>query len=165
MIVVSDSSPLNYLVLIEEIRILPTLFGQVIIPAAVASELQNPHTPAAVAAWLVSRPDWLIVQTPTIHEFDNDLAKLGAGEREAILLASEQPGEALLLIDEGKGRRAASRRQIRFIGLLGILEVAAARNLLDLPETVAKLTRTTFYVAPDLLRTLLERHAQSKRPQ
>jgi hypothetical protein len=39
MIVVSDTSPLNYLVLIEAERFLPDLFGRVVIPPAVLAEL------------------------------------------------------------------------------------------------------------------------------
>ena len=42
MIIVADTSPLNYLVLIGEIELLPSLFGQVIIPHAVLAELANP---------------------------------------------------------------------------------------------------------------------------
>jgi len=39
MIIVADTSPLNYFVLIREIELLPGLFGQVIIPRAVWAEL------------------------------------------------------------------------------------------------------------------------------
>jgi len=45
MIVVSDTSPLNYLVLINEIDLLPKLFGNVIIPEAVLAELSQRGTP------------------------------------------------------------------------------------------------------------------------
>ena len=40
MIVVSDTSPLNYLVLIDLQHILPDLFERILIPAAVRDELQ-----------------------------------------------------------------------------------------------------------------------------
>ena len=42
MIVVSDTSPLNYLVLIEEVEVLPAVFGRVVVPPAVVEELQAP---------------------------------------------------------------------------------------------------------------------------
>ena len=35
MIVVADTSPINYLVLIKEIEILPKLYGKVVIPQTV----------------------------------------------------------------------------------------------------------------------------------
>ncbi len=48
MIVVSDTSPLSYLVLIEEVEVLPAIFGRVVIPPAVVEELQAPGAPDAV---------------------------------------------------------------------------------------------------------------------
>ena len=45
VIVLSDTSPINYLVLVGHIDILPTLFGQVVVPSAVLAELQHHGTP------------------------------------------------------------------------------------------------------------------------
>lgn len=39
MIVIADTAPINYLVLIGEQNLLPTLFGQVIVPEMVLQEL------------------------------------------------------------------------------------------------------------------------------
>jgi predicted nucleic acid-binding protein len=103
MIVVSDSSPLNYLILIDPVPILPELFVQVIIPSAVNLELQNPGTPSKVAVWMRQRPAWLrIMNSATILEGEG-LERLGAGEREAIALSVQHGSGSLLLIDEGKG--------------------------------------------------------------
>ncbi len=41
MIIVSNTSPINYLILIGQIDLLPELFGQIIIPQVVYSELSN----------------------------------------------------------------------------------------------------------------------------
>lgn len=166
MTVVADTSPLNYLLLIDSIDILPQLFGQVLIPEAVALELQRSRTPPQVASWLASRPAWLVIQAPTqppLDAVDQELERLGAGEREAIMLASKHRPDALLLMDEVKGRRVANRRKLRVIGTLGILELAAVSGLLDLPVAVERLRQTTFHVAPSLLRTLLDRDAERKR--
>ncbi len=46
MIVISNSSPINYLVLLDEVEILPALYERVIIPQAVFDELQDTDTPA-----------------------------------------------------------------------------------------------------------------------
>lgn len=59
MIVVSDTSPINYLVLIQAIELLPKLFGKVVIPQAVLYELRQKRTPEAVKNWIDSRPNWL----------------------------------------------------------------------------------------------------------
>ena len=86
MIVISDTSPINYLVLTGHIEILPALFGQVVIPPAVVSELQHLATPPVVAQWMSQPPAWLLVRTPT--HVDADI-QLGHGEAEAISLAVE----------------------------------------------------------------------------
>jgi hypothetical protein len=52
MIVIADTTPLNYLVLIEQAEILPQLYNRVFIPPAVWEEFQRPETPSAVRAWI-----------------------------------------------------------------------------------------------------------------
>jgi predicted nucleic acid-binding protein len=98
VIVVADSSPLRYLILIEHVHILPALFGEVIVPPAVVAELTNERTPQEVRTWLAIRPEWLRVQAPR-----DTLARLRGeiddGEREAIALAVELAADALLIDD------------------------------------------------------------------
>ena len=48
MIVVADASPLNYLVLIDQIDLLPVLYQKVLIPEAVFAELRRPRAPKSV---------------------------------------------------------------------------------------------------------------------
>jgi len=55
VIVVSHTSPIKYLVLVEEIDLLPQLFGRVIIPQAVLDELQKTGTHGPVKNWIYSR--------------------------------------------------------------------------------------------------------------
>lgn len=62
MIVVSDTSPLNYLVLIELQDLLPNLFERVLIPEAVHRELQSPAAPDPIRRFLASPPVWLEVR-------------------------------------------------------------------------------------------------------
>ena len=83
MIVVSDTSPICYLLLIGEIELLPQLYGQVLIPQAVQHELANERSPAVVQAWIGQPPEWLAIQTVNIPS-DSDLANLDLGERAAI---------------------------------------------------------------------------------
>lgn len=62
MIVVSDTTPINYLILIGQIETLKELFGHIVIPEAVWDEFHNPGTPEIVRAWADSTPDWLEVR-------------------------------------------------------------------------------------------------------
>jgi len=62
MIIVSDTTPLRYLIEIEKAYILESLFGRVIIPQAVFNDLQRPKTPKPVKEWIVNHPAWLEVR-------------------------------------------------------------------------------------------------------
>src|SRR5438105_1302019 len=52
-VVISDASPLHYLILIGHAEVLPSLYTEVLIPEAVAKELQQPATPESVRDWIV----------------------------------------------------------------------------------------------------------------
>jgi predicted nucleic acid-binding protein len=158
MIVVSDTSPLNYLVLIGAIDVLPQLFGRVCVPEVVLAELRDPATPAAVRAWTQSPPGWILAQAPS-NPGDPALAKLHPGERHAIALARELHADHLL-IDERRGRRVAADLGVPVIGLLGVLDLAAAAKLINLRETIMALAQTSFRVDPALVDMLLERDAR-----
>lgn len=56
IVVVADTSPLNYLVQIRGEHILPQLYERVFVPAAVIEELEHPGTVPAVREWLANVP-------------------------------------------------------------------------------------------------------------
>jgi predicted nucleic acid-binding protein len=60
--VVADTGPLNYLIQIEAIDLLPQLFGRIFVPAAVQDELAHPLAPAVVRTWVAHSPPWLEVK-------------------------------------------------------------------------------------------------------
>ncbi len=142
MIVVADTSPINYPVLIDAIGILPELYKSVVIPQAVFEELQAEETPEKVRKWIVNLPDWFNVKQTTISPNFN-LSNLDAGEKEAICLVEELNADALI-IDDRAGREEATRRGIFIIGTLGVPNSAAEKDLLDLPDTLNKLQQTSF---------------------
>lgn len=156
MIVVSNTSPINYLVLLEKIDLLPILFGSILIPEAVHSELQHEEAPGEVQRWSGTPPSWLHVTTLTAEPAEL-LRRLHPGEREAIALAEEVEAD-LILLDEKAARDMAQTRGLNVTGLIGILDEAATQGLLDLSEVVAQLQQTTFRISPTLLRWLLQRH-------
>jgi predicted nucleic acid-binding protein len=86
-------------------------------------------------------------------EIDGDL---DPGEREAIALAQDHRPDVLLLMDEIKGREEAERRDIQTTGTLGVLDVAAAAGLLELPRALEALVRTNFQVASRIIKRLLD---------
>lgn len=164
MIIVADTTPIHYLVLIGEVDVLKDLFGHIIIPQSVVDELRRDRTPQPVKDWIDSQPSWLEVRTPSRHL--DDLAKsLGKGEREAIALAIELPADAVLL-DDKRAKSEARLRGLRVITILNILEGAAERDLLDLQNAIERLRLTNFYMPPErLLEELLEREKQRKESE
>ena len=61
MIAVADTSPIVYLVLIEEIELLPVLFTEVVVPLGVAAELSEPRAPEALRRWWDEPLGWVML--------------------------------------------------------------------------------------------------------
>lgn len=161
MIVVADTTPLNYLILIGKVDLLPILYGHVLIPPAVAAELSDRKTPDSVRQWFARGAEWLQVQAPERIPSDFPIA-LGPGEREAIALCEEIQSDALLL-DERDGRVEAERRRLTVMGTLRILGNAAEHDLVDLRAALTQLKATNFRASDFLYQQILVRHEQRKR--
>jgi len=155
VIVIADTGPINYLILIGEIEVLPALYHRVLVPPSVCEELKRPRAPEMVRAWIALPPAWLEIRSPGKSP-DAELSRLDAGERDAILLAEEQ-GADQIVIDEIRGRREAKRRQLPFTGTLGVLAAGAEQGLLDLGTAVDRLRQTNFHIAGEILDRLIGR--------
>lgn len=162
-VVVADTSPLNYLVLIGQIEILQVLYGRVLVPSEVLAELADSGAPPEVSDWIQARPEWLQVRAAQADQNDPALQEIDPGERAAILLAQEEP-DVLLLIDDAAGREEADRRHIPNTGTLGVLRAAALRQLVDLPVALDRLAATNFRVSQSLIEELLADDSKRKRP-
>jgi hypothetical protein len=103
--------------------------------------------PSVVREWAESLPQWVAVKTPKALHLSEDLDQ---GELEAICLAQEINASAVL-IDDRVGRKAALRYGLEVIGTIGLLEEAAARELLE------RLRRTNACLDPKLIHEALER--------
>ena len=161
MIVIADTSPINYLVLIDQINVLPRIYGGILIPQAVYDELQDSASPRKVREWFSTHPDWLKISN-AVFPSDALLDILDQGERDAILLA-ESIGAERLIMDDMDGRREAESRQLAVIGTLGVLAEAARRDLLDLGRVLADLQQTNFYAAPALVEMLLANESNRRK--
>lgn len=147
MIVVANTTPLNYLVQIREEHILPSLFGQIIAPNSVALELSRPAAPGDVRGWIAHAPPWLVVRQAPPRE---DLSHLGAGEREALALATELNAQ-LVLMDESRGRRIAVTSGLKVAGTVGILAEPARLRLVDFAAAITRLRCTNFYLSNEVV--------------
>lgn len=154
IVVIADTSPLNYLIQIDYQELLPRLYGRVLIPSAVLTELQHADTPAAVFAWAQQPPTWIDVREVSSVP-DPTLDGLDVGEREAIQLAEWERAD-LLLIDERLGVRLAREHGLTVTGTLGVLIQAAARHLIDMREAIRRLQMTTFRCTPEMYEKALQ---------
>jgi predicted nucleic acid-binding protein len=163
VIVVADASPLRYLILIEEVRVLPALYGRVIVPPAVVTELDQERTPSIVREWLSARPEWLHLQAPRQSILSlQDV--LGPGEREAIALATELEADALLM-DDREGRREAEKRSLPVLGTLRVLADAAEHGFTNLRVAFERLRQTNFRADDQLMQRLLAKVARTQAKQ
>jgi predicted nucleic acid-binding protein len=134
MIVVADASLICHLLLIGHVDLLQSLFGQVVIPQAVYDELNGKGAPAIYRTWIAHPPSWLQIQYATTNP-DASLGRLHLREREAITLAEQLKGE-LIVLDEKVALRIAVERGFNTTGLLGVLDKASTRRLIDLPAAI-----------------------------
>lgn len=122
MPVVSNTSPLLNLAIIDRLDLVRDQFGEVLIPPAVLHELRagedRPGAPVLAVAlaggWIKVTP----LQNPVVAQVL--WRTLDEGEAEAIALALEVGAERVLL-DERDARRAAKHLGLATVGVLGIL--------------------------------------------
>jgi predicted nucleic acid-binding protein len=161
MIVIANTSPLNYLIRLGHPDVLREIYGRVLVPHAILMEMQHPEAPAEVRAWASTPPAWL--EERHVEQVDGSLAAdLGAGEREAISLALEV-GANLLLIDERAGRREAQVRHIEVAGTLAVLLQASLRGYFDFPEAMRQLRQYGFRASRPVEALMLVRYEQAKK--
>lgn len=160
-VVVSDTSPLHYLILCNAENILPHLFQQIVIPPTVFRELQQPNTPPPVRQWANALPKWVAVQSPKTTNLD---LNVDAGELEAICLAREIHADAVLM-DDRAGRNAAIHCGLAVVGTIGLLEQAATRGLIEFSSTLARLRQTNARLDPELIRAALARDLARRQRQ
>jgi predicted nucleic acid-binding protein len=160
-VVVADTSPLNYLILIDAIELLPRLYGRIVVPVEVLNELIDDGAPQRVVEWAMKLPAWVETRS-VLPTNDPALSSLDQGERCAIQLAQSEP-EVLLLIDEAAGRLEASRRGIPNTGTVGVLRAASIARLVDLPPALTRLVATNFRISRSLLEGLIAEDVARER--
>jgi predicted nucleic acid-binding protein len=156
MIVVADSGPLHYLILLEHIELLRRFYGQVLVPEPVAGELSAAASPAVVRDWMRKPPTWVDVRPVPSDAVAMITDDLDLGERAAIALAETMHAD-LLLIDEAAGRAEAKRRHLRVTGTLGVLRAGAEQGLVNVPDLLERLKATSFYLDETLLHAVFDR--------
>ena len=151
MLVISDTSPLRYLAVIDGVELLATIFGEVWVPRAVLDEMSASSSPELVRALVRNPPVWLCTREPSEQTLALVSRDLDKGERAALALALDLHAD-LLLIDDTAGRREAESLGIRITGTVGFLRLAAERGLINVPVIVQELRRSGFYIHDSVIK-------------
>jgi len=153
--VVSNASPLIYAARIGFLGALEKLYGKILIPQSVYSEVveKGAEKKAADALVIEEAVERGFLQVADLDERarveSEVLAKtqnISTGEAEATALAKQVRAE-LLIIDERGGTIAARALGIRTVGLLGVIIEAMYRGIITFEELRTyynRLTKTEF---------------------
>lgn len=153
MIVVSDTSVISNLAQIDHLDLLYDLYGQIIVPNKVLSELEAHR----LTMTKLKSKNWLASQEITDSALYKKLEEsIDPGEAEAIVLAKELDAE-LLLIDERKGRQIAQERGLQIVGLLGVLiDAKRMGRVISLKPLMDRLIHeASFWISPKLYQSVL----------
>lgn len=148
MIVVSNSSPLIALAVIDQLLLLQRLFTQIAIPSFVAAEIRPsiPVLPSFI------REHKLTLSLPDIVLRPN----LGSGEREVIALAIILKA-GMIILDDLPARKTARAAGLNVVGTLGILLAAKRKKVIaNVRGELDKLVANSFFLSPELYTRILE---------
>ncbi len=154
MIVVSDTSPLTNLMKIDGLLLMKAVFGRIVIPPMVETELNRIPAHRQVLA----DTDWIEVVALTDRNIYNQLlSELDPGEAEAMALSIELQAD-YLLIDEQTGRSVAQRMGIPITGLLGMFILAKQQAIIPAikPYLQRLIYEAEFHVNPALFQQVLQ---------
>ncbi|MFY8036621.1 MAG: DUF3368 domain-containing protein [Cyclobacteriaceae bacterium] len=160
MVVVSDTTAISNLYLIDKLWLLEKPYKEVIIPSSVYKELKDlkknvegREIQFEITTWIkigeVRQKDLVTVLLLSLS--------LDRGEAEAIVLAKEMNAD-LLIIDELKGRKYAKQLNIAVIGLAGILLMAKQKQLISSVRQILNelKDKAGFWISNKLFDTILE---------
>ena len=159
MPVVSNTSPILNLAIVDRLKLRHQQFGQIQISAVILEELKvDEERPGSQSIQAAIADGWIKVQSVDNQTFVQLLRQtLDGGEAEAIALALELKAEWVLL-DKRDGRRVAKSLGLQATGGLGVLlKAKQSGELLSLQPVIEELTQNAgFRIAPELLARVLE---------
>jgi uncharacterized protein len=152
-IVVSNTTPIISLALIQKLDLFQQLYTEVWIPPAVESEILA----GGVRAGARELKSASYIQTKPLRDSSRAdlLSDLDRGEAEVIALALECKA-GLVIIDERLGRLHAQRLNIPLTGVLGILLRAKQRGFLaEIKPLVFQLRHAGIRLSDDVVERVL----------
>ncbi|MCG3142682.1 MAG: hypothetical protein HDKAJFGB_04210 [Anaerolineae bacterium] len=154
-LVISDTSPLFYLEQLDQIELLPKLYGEIIVPHAVVDEL-SAGAQLGERVPNLAQLSWITVRSVNVPNSLRSITDLGKGEAEAIALGLEITN-SLLLLDDRLGRQVAIQNGLTVTGTIGVLLRAKQKGLIPLlAPALSELKRARFRISDQVIRDALE---------
>ena len=163
-VVIADTGPLIALARVGQLDLLRRLYGRVVVPPAVHTELAiDSNRPGAKALAGLFAAGWVVIEAVMDSSVRRELDQLlGPGEAQAIALA-EQEDTRFLLIDDARGRRTARSRGIPVVGVAGVLLVAKSRGeLAAVGPVLDRLSNAGYRLSPRLVAGTLVRAGERR---
>lgn len=152
MIVFSNTTPIIALSSIQQLDLLPELFGHIHLVNEVVDECEMG---GAIAVPSLRGLNWLTIVDSTPVSRSSILLELDKGEKHTLDMAEKYQAD-WVLIDEKIGRNMAEYLGLRVTGTLGILLKAKQQGLISsFLECVNTMQSHGIYYHPDLIKKLL----------
>ena len=146
-IVISDTSCLIIFHKIGELDLLQKVYNSVSTTPEVAQEFQE------------QLPDWVNIESVKDKKYQEFLAtQIDWGEASAIALAKEMESP-LLLLDDLKARKLATKLNLKFTGTLGVINKAKQMGAIEkVKPLIEKLQATNFRISENIINELLKKN-------
>ena len=152
--VICNTSPLQYLYQIGYLELLPRLVSRIVVPTAVAAELEEGRRLGLDLPDPESLP-WVDLGESVNKQVLRLVADLGPGETAVLALALER-NDAIVILDDALARRHAEVLGLRLTGTLGVLLDAKRAGFVSaVTPLVDELQRLGFRLSDDTRNAVL----------
>lgn len=150
--VIVNTTPLIALADIGHLDLLQKLYGEIIVPQAVANEIMSEPTKTMVAA-----SPWIKVQRISDESQKKYFrSRLHAGEVEVMILADELNAD-LLVLDDNAAKKTAKFMGYKVTGTFGLLTKAKAKGYIkEVKPLMEAVIDDGLYVSDNLKKIILE---------
>jgi predicted nucleic acid-binding protein len=153
-LVVSDTSPLLNLALIDQLSLLKSQFANITVPSQVWEEVTDGEAGLSALHALRDEGFLTVVRVERSNLFIEMFHELDLGETAAICYAIEQDAD-LILLDEKDGREVARRHHLTVTGVIGVLLKAAKADRIELKQELDSLRAAGFWISDALYSKVL----------
>lgn len=154
-IVIVNTSPLFYLHRLGHLHLLEKLYGEIVVPRAVVTEIEEGKKLGEDVPNMADYK-WIKTKDVTIPMFIKMIPDLGLGEAEVLALGCIEK-ESLLIIDDALARRIAKLQEFKLTGTAGVLLRAKKEGyIVEIKSTIERLKEVGFYLNPELIADILK---------